>query len=92
MTRKRLEAVDLNFYALSKDGEYAGGSLWGPADTPVRGFHGRRAPATWNSRCILYERSSAEANIRLQGFRCIGLSGIAALVDTVKQIFAFCIR
>jgi len=29
--RKRLEAVDLNFYALSKTGEYAGGSLWGPA-------------------------------------------------------------
>jgi len=29
--RKRLEAVDLNFYALSKTGEHAGGSLWGPA-------------------------------------------------------------
>jgi N4-(beta-N-acetylglucosaminyl)-L-asparaginase len=29
--KKRLEAVDLNFYALSKTGEYAGGSLWGPA-------------------------------------------------------------
>jgi N4-(beta-N-acetylglucosaminyl)-L-asparaginase len=29
--RKRLEAVDLNFYALSRTGEYAGGSLWGPA-------------------------------------------------------------
>jgi N4-(beta-N-acetylglucosaminyl)-L-asparaginase len=29
--RKRLEAVDLNFYALSKTGEYAGGSLWGPS-------------------------------------------------------------
>jgi N4-(beta-N-acetylglucosaminyl)-L-asparaginase len=27
--RKRLEAVDLNFYALRKDGEYAGASLWG---------------------------------------------------------------
>jgi N4-(beta-N-acetylglucosaminyl)-L-asparaginase len=26
--RKRLEAVDLNFYALRKDGEYAGASLW----------------------------------------------------------------
>ncbi len=26
--QKRLEAVDLNFYALRKDGEYAGGSLW----------------------------------------------------------------
>ncbi len=25
---KRLAAVDLNFYALRKDGEYAGGSLW----------------------------------------------------------------
>jgi N4-(beta-N-acetylglucosaminyl)-L-asparaginase len=29
--KKRLEAVDLNFYALSKIGEYAGGSLWGPS-------------------------------------------------------------
>jgi N4-(beta-N-acetylglucosaminyl)-L-asparaginase len=29
--KKRLEAVDLNFYALSKTGEYAGGSLWGPS-------------------------------------------------------------
>ena len=27
--QKRLAAVDLNFYALSKDGEYAGASLWG---------------------------------------------------------------
>jgi N4-(beta-N-acetylglucosaminyl)-L-asparaginase len=26
--RKRLEQVDLNFYALRKDGEYAGGALW----------------------------------------------------------------
>jgi len=26
---KRLQAVDLNFYALRKDGEYAGASLWG---------------------------------------------------------------
>jgi N4-(beta-N-acetylglucosaminyl)-L-asparaginase len=26
--QKRLEAVDLNFYALRKDGEYCGGSLW----------------------------------------------------------------
>jgi N4-(beta-N-acetylglucosaminyl)-L-asparaginase len=26
--QKRLEAVDLNFYALRKDGEYAGASLW----------------------------------------------------------------
>jgi N4-(beta-N-acetylglucosaminyl)-L-asparaginase len=25
---KRLEAVDLSFYALRKDGEYAAGSLW----------------------------------------------------------------
>jgi len=27
---KRLQAVDLNFYVLRKDGEYAGASLWGP--------------------------------------------------------------
>ena len=26
--QKRLEAVDLSFYALRKDGEYAGASLW----------------------------------------------------------------
>ncbi len=25
---KRLEAVDLSFYALRKDGRYCGGSLW----------------------------------------------------------------
>jgi N4-(beta-N-acetylglucosaminyl)-L-asparaginase len=29
--KKRLDAVDLNFYALNKTGEYAGGSLWGPS-------------------------------------------------------------
>ena len=28
--RKRLAAIDLNFYVLRKDGEYAGASLWGP--------------------------------------------------------------
>ena len=27
---ERLQAVDLNFYVLRKDGEYAGASLWGP--------------------------------------------------------------
>ncbi len=27
--QKRLAAVDLDFYALRKDGEYAGASLWG---------------------------------------------------------------
>jgi N4-(beta-N-acetylglucosaminyl)-L-asparaginase len=30
--RNRLDAVDLNFYVLRKDGEYAGASLWGPRD------------------------------------------------------------
>jgi N4-(beta-N-acetylglucosaminyl)-L-asparaginase len=29
---KRLRAIDLNFYALRKDGEYAGASLWGRRD------------------------------------------------------------
>ena len=29
---KRLQAIDLHFYALRKDGEYAGASLWGSAD------------------------------------------------------------
>ena len=28
--QERLSLVDLNFYALRKDGEYAGASLWGP--------------------------------------------------------------
>ena len=28
---KRLQAVDLDFYALRKDGEYAAASLWGPS-------------------------------------------------------------
>ena len=28
---ERLAQVDINFYALRKDGEYAGASLWGPA-------------------------------------------------------------
>jgi len=36
--KKRLEAVDLSFYALRKDGQYAGGSLW---NSPARG--GRNA-------------------------------------------------
>jgi len=30
--QKRMRAVDLNFYALRKDGEYAGASLWGPQE------------------------------------------------------------
>jgi N4-(beta-N-acetylglucosaminyl)-L-asparaginase len=28
--QKRLQAIDLQFYALRKDGEHCGGSLWGP--------------------------------------------------------------
>jgi N4-(beta-N-acetylglucosaminyl)-L-asparaginase len=35
--RKRLAQVDLNFYVLRKDGEYAGASLWGPSkDRPAQ--------------------------------------------------------
>ncbi len=42
---ERLSQIDLNFYALRKDGEYAGGSLWdrtqpGWAGRPVRGLYG----------------------------------------------------
>jgi N4-(beta-N-acetylglucosaminyl)-L-asparaginase len=36
---KRLAAVDLQFYALRKDGEFCGGSLWGP---PANGRGGPR--------------------------------------------------
>lgn len=35
---KRLKAVDLQFYALRKDGEYAGASLWGPAPGAAQQF------------------------------------------------------
>ena len=51
--RKRLEAVDLNFYALSKTGEYAGGSLWGPARFVAAGTAMR--PAMSKHRSYLYE-------------------------------------
>jgi N4-(beta-N-acetylglucosaminyl)-L-asparaginase len=36
--RKKLEQFDLNFYALRKDGEYAGASLWNAGE----GSTGRR--------------------------------------------------
>jgi N4-(beta-N-acetylglucosaminyl)-L-asparaginase len=34
--RKRLEAIDLKFYALRKDGEYAGASLWNKSSVEAR--------------------------------------------------------
>jgi N4-(beta-N-acetylglucosaminyl)-L-asparaginase len=34
---KRLEAISINFYALRKDGDFAGGSLWGPTRNPRTG-------------------------------------------------------
>ena len=34
--RKRLDAISLNFYALRKDGEYAGASLWDKASADAR--------------------------------------------------------
>jgi N4-(beta-N-acetylglucosaminyl)-L-asparaginase len=34
--RKRLDAVSLYFYALRKDGEYAGASLWNKASANAR--------------------------------------------------------
>jgi N4-(beta-N-acetylglucosaminyl)-L-asparaginase len=34
--RQRLDAISLNFYALRKDGEYAGASLWNKASASAR--------------------------------------------------------
>ena len=34
--RKRLEAIDLKFYALRKDGEYAGASLWNKSSAEAK--------------------------------------------------------
>src|SRR3974390_1171042 len=34
--RKRLEAIDLNFYVLRKDGEYCGASLWNKSSSAAR--------------------------------------------------------
>ena len=34
--RKRLEAIDLKFYALRKDGEYAGASLWNKSSVEAK--------------------------------------------------------
>ena len=58
---KRLEAIDLNFYALRKDGEYAGASLWNKASvSAARGAQfavcaGGRESRQENS-VYLYER------------------------------------
>jgi N4-(beta-N-acetylglucosaminyl)-L-asparaginase len=58
---KRLEAVDLNFYALRKDGEFAGASLWNKASvSAARGAQfavceGGRESRQENS-AFLYER------------------------------------
>ena len=58
---KRLEAIDLNFYALRKDGEYAGASLWNKASvSAARGAQfavsaGGRESRQENS-AFLYER------------------------------------
>ncbi|HEX8984567.1 MAG TPA: isoaspartyl peptidase/L-asparaginase, partial [Bryobacteraceae bacterium] len=57
--RKRLEAVDLNFYALRKDGEYAGGSLWGRRDGRTPQFAVCTSDGqSHHEPCVyLYERS-----------------------------------
>jgi hypothetical protein len=34
--RKRLEAIDLKFYALRQDGEYAGASLWNKSSVEAK--------------------------------------------------------
>jgi len=56
--RKRLEAIDLNFYVLRKDGEYAGASLWnrrasGPAQFAVATAD---RPSQRENSVFLYER------------------------------------
>jgi isoaspartyl peptidase/L-asparaginase-like protein (Ntn-hydrolase superfamily) len=55
--KKRLDAVDWNFYALSKTGEYAGGSPCGGR----RGMWPRPAmpPAMWNNRSIYTNGNAA---------------------------------
>jgi len=52
--RKRLEAVDLNFYALRKDGECAAASLWGPP----RGGRGAQFVVCTSSRESHYEQAA----------------------------------
>ena len=57
--RKRLEAIDLNFYVLRKDGEYSGAALWnkrgGGAAPQVVVATAERASRRENS-VYLYER------------------------------------
>ena len=56
--QKRLEAIDLNFYVLRKDGEYAGASLWnrrasGPAQFAMAAAG---QPSRRENSVYLYER------------------------------------
>jgi len=56
--RKRLEAISLNFYALRKDGEYAGASLWNRPASPPAQFvvAAEGAPSHRENSISLYER------------------------------------
>ena len=58
--KKRLEAVDLNFYVLRKDGEYAGASLWGQRTAAARSSRLRPAIAkvVMRTACIFWSASS----------------------------------
>lgn len=56
--RKRLEAIDLNFYALRKDGAYAGASLWNRRTSRPAQFvvAAAGAPSHRENSVYLYER------------------------------------
>jgi len=56
--RKRLDAIDLKFYVLRKDGEYAGASLWNKLASGVSQFVVATAgQASHRENCVhLYER------------------------------------
>src|SRR5271157_508097 len=60
--RKRLQAVDLSFYALRKDGEYAGASLWDTRSPNAAGAQFAVCAADGQSHrensVYLYERKS----------------------------------
>ncbi len=55
---KRLEMIDLNFYVLRKDGEYAGASLWNRRPSGVAQFAiaGAGTPSRRENSVYLYER------------------------------------
>ena len=50
--RERLSKIDLNFYALRRDGEYAGAALWNRAQSPAADGSRRLQPAMTGMRAI----------------------------------------